>query len=145
MTEKKSMDRRWSTSPSSVYNLGYHLIWCPKYRRKVLTGSTASDLERYIHEKCDENGWEVCSLEVMPDHVHLFLKCKPTDSVAYIMAQLKGYTSRKLNLSHPELKSRLPNMWTRSYYAESVGVINEVAVKTYIENQKWKKPNSSHG
>jgi putative transposase len=144
MEKKKPMDRRWSTSSGSVYNLGFHLIWCPKYRRKVLVGDVAEKLKQYIRERCDENGWQLEVMEVMPDHVHLFLKCKPTDSVAYIMAQLKGYTSRQLNKSHPELKSRLPNLWTRSYYAESVGVINESAVRAYIENQKWKKPNSSH-
>lgn len=79
----------------------------------------------------------------MEDHVHIFVKCRPTDSVAYIVAQLKGYTSHELKKLFPWLNSRLPNLWTRSYYAESIGIINEETIKRYIENQKLKS-NSSH-
>lgn len=138
------MDKRWSVSEGSVYNLGYHIIWCPKYRRKVLTDGIDVELKRLIREKCDEHNWDLEKLEVMADHVHIFVKCKPTDSVAYIVAQIKGYTSHELKKLFPRLNSRLPNLWTRSYYAESVGIINEETIKRYIENQKW-KPNSSHG
>lgn len=138
------MDKRWSVSEGSVYNLGYHIIWCPKYRRKVLVDGIDIELKRLIREKCDEHNWELENLEVMPDHVHIFIKCKPTDSVAYVVAQIKGYTSHVLKQLFPSLNSRLPNLWTRSYYAESVGIINEETIKRYIENQKWKS-NSSHG
>ena len=141
--KKCGMDKRWSVSEGSVYNLGYHIIWCPKYRRKVLVDGIDIELKRLIREKCDEHNWELENLEVMPDHVHIFIKCKPTDSVAYIVAQIKGYTSHALKQLFPSLNSRLPNLWTRSYYAESVGIINEETIKRYIENQKWKS-NSSH-
>ena len=138
------MDKRWRVSPTSVYNLAYHIIWCPKYRRKVLTDGVDKELKRLLYEKCDEHGWSLENVEVMPDHVHIFIKCKPTDSVAYIVAQLKGYTSHELKKIFPKLSTRIPNLWTRSYYAESVGIINEDTVKRYIENQKL-KANSSHG
>ena len=118
--------------------------WCPKYRRKVLTDGVDKELKRLLYEKCDEHGWPLENVEVMPDHVHIFIKCKPTDSVAYIVAQLKGYTSHELKKIFPKLSTRLPNLWTRSYYAESVGIINEDTVKRYIENQKL-KADSSHG
>lgn len=75
-------------------------------------------------------------MEVMPDHVHLFVKSKPTYAVHFVVNQLKGYTSFKLREEFPELKSRLPTLWTRSYFVESVGHISEDTVKRYIENQK---------
>ena len=142
--KEHGMDKRWSVSNTCVYNLGYHIIWCPKYRRKVLANGIDVELKKLLKEKCDEHGWTLENVEVMLDHVHVFVKCKPTDSVAYIVAQLKGYTSHELRLLFPSLNSRLPNLWTRSYYAESIGIINEDTVKKYIENQK-KKPNSSNG
>jgi len=141
--KKSSVDKRWSVSSCSVYNLGFHIIWCPKYRRKVLKDGVDIELKRLIKEKCDEREWELENVEVMEDHVHIFVKCRPTDSVAYIVAQIKGYTSHKLKQLFPHLNSRLPNLWTRSYYAESIGIINEETIKKYIENQKIKS-NSSH-
>ena len=140
---KSSIDKRWSISTGSVYNLGYHIIWCPKYCRKVLKGEIGDELKVLIKEKCDEREWELVSVEVMPDHVHIFVKCRPTDSVAYIVAQIKGYTAHKLKQMFPSLNTRLPNLWTRSYYAESIGVINEDTINRYIENQET-SPNSSH-
>lgn len=134
--KKSGMDRRWSVSNTCVYNLEYHIIWCPKYRRKVLTNGIDEELKRLLREKCNEHGWELENVEVMSDNVHIFVKCKPTDSVAYIVAQLKSYTSHELKILFPSLNSRLPNLWTRSYYAESVGIINEYRVKRYIMNQK---------
>lgn len=133
---------RWSTSTTSVYNLGYHIIWCPKFRRKVLTGETATVLKDALNKRATENGWSIENLEVMPDHVHMFIKAGPTDAVSYIVAQLKGYSSHKLRQKFPSLWKRLPSLWTRSYYAESVGCMSEDAIKRYIENQKR---NSSHG
>jgi putative transposase len=75
-------------------------------------------------------------MEVMPDHVHLFMKTTPTNSL--IVQQLKGYTSRVLREEFPFLKSRLPFLWTRSYYCESVGHISEETIRRYIEDQKGK-------
>lgn len=134
--KKSSIDKRWSVSKSSVYNIGYHIIWCPKYRRKVLKDGVDAELKRLLQEKCSEREWELCSVEVLPDHVHIFVKCRPTDSVCYVVAQLKGYTSHMLKLQFPHLSKVLPNLWTRSYYAESIGSINEAAIRRYIDNQK---------
>lgn len=143
--KKSSVDKRWSVSNTSVYNIGFHIIWCPKYRRKVLTDGVDDLVKECIKEKCDERGWELCEMEVMSDHIHVFVKCKPTDSVSYIVAQLKGVTSHKVREKYPHLWGRLPSLWSRSYYAESVGCINEETIKKYIENQKWKSTrNSSH-
>ena len=133
----KSKDR-WTKSKSAVYNLGYHLIWCPKYRRPVLVDGVDSRLKELLSEKAAELECDILSMEVMPDHVHLFIKTPPTIGVHFLIQQLKGYSARNLRNEFPFLRSRLPNMWTRSYFAESVGCISEDTVRRYIDNQKNK-------
>ena len=91
-----------------------------------------------ITEKAEEHGWVIENMEVMPDHVHSFVKADPTSSVAYIVAQFKGYTSHAIRKKYPELWSRLPSLWSRSYFAASVGHISEETVKKYINDQKYK-------
>ncbi len=122
----------------TLFNIGSHLIWCPKYRRKVLVGEVAERLKELLLQKAREIGVEIAQMEVMPDHVHLFVKTTPTVSPHFIVHQLKGYTSRVLREEFPSLKSRLPSLWTRSYYCESVGHISEETIRKYIEDQKGK-------
>lgn len=129
-------DNRWTTSNKAVYNLGYHLIWCPKYRRKVLVDRVEVRLRELLAEKAAKISVAIETMEFMPDHVHLFIKTTPVNSPHYIVQQLKGYTSRVLRQEFPGLRSRLPTLWTRSYYIESVGHISEATVKKYSENQK---------
>lgn len=136
--EQQPPQSRWTTSNKAVYNLGYHLIWCPKYRRKVLIGDIETRLKELLHEKAERLGITIERLEVMPDHVHLFVKTDPTFAPHYVVQQLKGYTSFQLRKEFPSLVSRLPTLWTRSYYVESVGHISEATVKKYIEEQKNK-------
>lgn len=121
---------------TTVYNLGYHLIWCPKYRRPVLVGDVEKRLKELLLEKAKEIGVEIAELEVMPDHVHLFVKPAPTAAPHWVVQQFKGFSSHELRKEFPWLKSRLPTLWTRSYYVESVGHISEDSVKRYIEEQK---------
>jgi len=128
--------KRWTKSKTVVYNIGYHLIWCSKYRRKVLTGDAETRLKELLAEKAGQIDIEIVQMEIMPDHVHLFVKATPVNSPHYIVQQLKGYTSRVLRQEFPSLKSRLPSLWTRSYYCESVGHISEETVQKYIEDQK---------
>ena len=116
--------------------MGYHLIWCPKYRRKVLTGDIEQRLKELLLIKSQDISVKIEQMEVMPDHVHIYVKTDPTNSPHYIVQQLKGYTSRLLRQEFASLKSRLPTLWTRSYFCESVGHISESTVKRYIENQK---------
>src|SRR6478672_2685091 len=129
-------NERWTTSNKAIYNIGYHLIWCPKYRRKVLVNQVEIRLKELLVDKADNLGLSIESLEVMPDHVHLFIKAQPIHSPHYIVQQLKGYTSFKLRSEFPQLKSRLPTLWTRSYYCESAGHISVDTIKRYIEEQK---------
>ncbi|EAY30610.1 IS200/IS605 family transposase [Microscilla marina] len=130
------MEKRWKSSKNSVYSLGYHIIWCPKYRRKVLTEEIQKRLKELLLLKAKSLGIEIQTMETMTDHVHLFIKAKPVDAPHFIVGQLKGYTSRYLRKEFPKLRSRLPTLWTRSYYIESVGRISEKNIKKYIENQK---------
>ncbi len=129
---------RWKRSATSVYNIGYHLIWCPKYRRKVLVGEVAERLRELLLQKANEIQVEIAQMEIMPDHLHLFVKATPTNSSHFIVQQLKGYTSRMIRSEFPRMKSRMPTLWTRSYYCESVGHISEETVRKYIEEQKNK-------
>ena len=132
----KIMDTRWKTNSHTVYNLGYHIIWCVKYRKELLVGEIEERLKELLISKSNENGWDIESLEVMPDHVHLFIKSTPSDSVSHIVSQLKGYTANMLRKEFRILRSRLPTLWTRSFYCESVGHISESTIVKYIENQK---------
>lgn len=127
---------RWTSSKHSVYNLSYHIIWCPKYRRNVLKNKVEIRLKELLLEKGKSLEISIETMEVMPDHVHLFVKAIPILAPHYIVQQLKGYTSRILRKEFKELKTRIPTLWTRSYYIDSVGHLSEKAIKKYIENQK---------
>ncbi len=129
---------RWKTSRTTVHNLGYHIIFCPKYRREILTGQIKERLLDLIKIKAGELNIELEYNSVMPDHVHLFIKANPTLAPHFIVQQIKGYSSRILRQEFPSLKSRLPSLWTRSYYVESVGHISEKTIQEYIQKQKGK-------
>ncbi len=133
----KSKDR-WVNSNTSVYNLGYHIIWCPKYRRKVLINEIENKLREIIITKCNELDCYVHELSIMPDHVHLFVKTKPTIAPHFLIQQIKGISSRILRNEFKELKRKMPSMWTRSYFIESVGHISQETIEKYIQEQKNK-------
>lgn len=132
------MNKRWTSSKYATYNCAFHLIWCPKYRKKVLVDDIEIRLKELLNEKAKEHEWTIENIEVMPDHVHVFIKVFPVDSPTYVVSQLKRYTSFKLRNEFPSLKSRLPTLWTRSYYCKSVGHISEATIKKYIHEQKTK-------
>ena len=126
------MGRRYAKNAAAVFCLKYHVVWCPKYRRPVLVKPVdarlkAEPLELTIHQ-----------MQVMPDHVPLFVEGIPTICVAEIVNGLKGFTSHELRAQFPFLKSRLPTLWSRNYYAGSVGTVSEAVVRKYIESQKGK-------
>ena len=132
------MRTRWQTNKGSVYNVSYHIIWCPKYRRAVLVDDVAVRLKILLYEQAAKYGWIIEAMEVMPDHLHVFIKANPIDPVARIVAQLKGYTSHVLRNEFSHLRTKLPTLWTRSYYVETIGHISESTIKKYIEDQKNK-------
>lgn len=132
------MEKRFKSSSHATYNCAYHLIWCPKYRRNILIGDIEKRLKELLIQKANEQKWTIENMEVMPDHVHVFIKANPTDSPMHIVSQLKGHSASVLRKEFPNLKTQLPCLWTRSYFCESVGHISEETVKKYINEQKNK-------
>lgn len=118
------------------YNVNYHFVWIPKYRRPVLVGRIAERLIELLHQKTAELGGEILDITVQPDHVHLFCSLPPTLAPRQIMHRLKGFTAHELRKEFPELKSRLPNLWTRSYYVGTAGHVSAETIQRYIEAQK---------
>ena len=121
-----------------VYSCKYHVIWCPKYRRKVLIGAIADRLKELIHQSAIEHQSEVIELEIMPDHVHLLVEVDPQYGIHRLVKQIKGQTSRILRQEFQSIKSRLPTLWTNSYFVSTVGGAPLAMIKQYIENQKKK-------
>lgn len=130
------MGGKYTHKEGIVYLNQYHVIFCPKYRRKVLTGQVEQDLKEIFHEVANENDVEIKALEIMPDHVHLFISFDPRQHIHKLIKAFKGRSSRTLREKYPHLKSRLPSLWTRSYFCCTVGYISEKTVMEYIENQK---------
>jgi putative transposase len=131
------MNARWNRSATCVYNIGYHVIWCPKYRKKYLRCSIEDRLKTILIEKATEMACTIDTMEVMPDHIHIFIKCPPTLAIAKVVQGLKGYSSRLLRQEFP-LLAHMKSLWTRSYYCETVGHISQQTVTRYIEDQKKK-------
>ena len=129
-------DNRYRVNAGSVFSLKYHLVWCPKYRKRILTGALGKRLRELLYQKAKEIKAEIPALEIRPDHVHLFVKSDPTMAPARLAAQFKGFTSHQLREEFPWLKSYLPSLWSRSYYIGSLGAVSKVTVKRYIANQK---------
>jgi putative transposase len=127
---------KFKSNNNIVYSCKYHVIWCPKYRRKVLIHGVDVRLKEIIQAVCDEFGSELIELEVMPDHVHLLVDCDPQFGIAKLIRYIKGRSSRLLRQEFPWLKSRLPTLWTNSYFCSTVGGAPIAVIKQYIENQK---------
>jgi putative transposase len=127
---------KFKSNNNIVYSCKYHVIWCPKYRRKVLIHGVDVRLKEIIQAVCDEFGSELIELEVMPEHVHLLVECDPQFGIAKLIRYMKGRSSRLLRQEFPWLKSRLPTLWTNSYFCSTVGGAPIAVIKQYIENQK---------
>ena len=132
------MIQRYAKNAGAVFTLKFHLVWCPKYRRPVLVGPVEKRLVQLLRQIAGDLEATIHALEVMPDHVHLFLESDPTRSVAELVNRFKGRTSHDLRSEFPALRSRLPTLWSRSYYAGSCGAVTEASVRRYIEGQKGK-------
>ena len=130
--------QRYAKNAGAVFTLKFHLVWCPKYRRPVLVGPVEKRLVQLLRQIAGDLEATIHALEVMPDHVHLFLESDPTRSVAELVNRFKGRTSHDLRSEFPALRSRLPTLWSRSYYAGSCGAVTEASVRRYIEGQKGK-------
>ena len=120
-----------------VYSCKYHVVWCPKYRRKVLTGEVEARLKELIIKTAEEINADIIEMEVMPDHVHLLIEVDPQYGINKAVRHIKGVSSHALRTEFPFLKSRLPTLWTNAYFVSTVGGAPLAAIKEYIENQKY--------
>ncbi|MBW4668676.1 MAG: IS200/IS605 family transposase [Cyanomargarita calcarea GSE-NOS-MK-12-04C] len=130
------MPVKYKSNENVVYSCKYHIVWCPKYRRSVLIKGVDVRLKEIIAEVCNEFQANLIELEVMPDHVHLLVEVDPQFGVTKLIRYMKGRSSRFLRQEFPWLKSRLPTLWTNSYFVSTVGGAPLEVVKQYIENQK---------
>jgi putative transposase len=119
-----------------TYSCTYHVVWCPKYRRKVLVDGIDERLKHILRAVAEETMCDLIELEVMPDHVHVLVGVDPQFGIHSLVKLMKGRSSRLLRQEFPKLKSRLPTLWTNSYFVATVGGASLSVIKQYIENQK---------
>ena len=119
-----------------VYRCAYHVVWCPKYRRPVIEGAVDERLKQIIREVCAERECNLIELETMPDHVHLLVECDPQYGIHRLVKQIKGRSSRVLRQEFDSLRSRLPTLWTNSYFVATVGGAPLGIIKQYMANQR---------
>jgi putative transposase len=119
-----------------VYSCKYHVVFCPKYRRPVLVDGVDERFKQIAREVASELGFEIMEMEVMPDHVHMLLEVDPQLGIHRAVKRIKGRTSHDLREEFPWLRSRIPSLWTNSYFVSTVGGAPLAAVKRYIESQK---------
>jgi putative transposase len=129
---------------NSVYQIGYHLVWCTKYRKPLLVGEIANFVKTLFLKIASDNEFVIQEMEIMPDHVHLFITTTPAHIIVDIVKALKGVSARFLFKEHPEVKQQLwgGHLWNASYYVGTVGHISEDTVKKYIESQSQKAGDS---
>lgn len=126
---------KYNASSHSTYNVAYHIVFSPKYRYSLLRYRAAERLKTLLRQDASYLGIIIHTMEVMPDHVHLFIIAKPAIPVPQIIRHLKGYSSYFMRKEFAYLR-RYPSLWTRSYFVETVGHISEKTVVDYIKHQK---------
>jgi putative transposase len=130
--------RRFHRTPGGVCSLGLHLVWCPKYRRRILGGRVAVGCGELLEQIASEHGWQIVAKEVMPDHVHLFVRVGPTDAPAAVVRAFKGGSAGVLREEFPHLRRFAKVLWSPSCFAASVGDVSQSTVRRYIEH-RWDK------
>lgn len=138
MNIENSSQKKYKSNNTIVYSCQYHVIFCPKYRRKVLVNGVDKRLKELILEKQEQFGYEIIEMEIMSDHVHLLIDVNPQVGIMKVISQLKGYTAHTLRNEFSWLKTKLPCLWTRSKFISTVGAVSLDIVKKYIEDQKNK-------
>jgi putative transposase len=128
--------RPYKLGKRCIYNISYHIVFCPKRRKQILTGDLKNDLIEIFNSVCSEMGITIEFFEIMPDHVHLFVSSKPHISPHIIVKRLKGRASRLLRAKYAEVLNKLPAMWSSSYFIGTVGFVSETVVKNYIASQR---------
>ncbi|MCK5493465.1 MAG: IS200/IS605 family transposase [Candidatus Omnitrophica bacterium] len=132
------MKAKYWRGEHTKHRLQYHLVWIPKYRKRVIRGKIAIRLRQLFYQACRMNRWWIGELSMQPDHVHMIIQLKPRESVSQVVQLLKGGTSLVLRNEFPALEEFLwgDSFWADGYFAETVGTVNEEVVRKYIRNQR---------
>ena len=130
------MAKKYNSLAHTAWMCKYHIVFIPKYRRKVIYNQYRKDLIDIIKALCKYKGVEIIEGHMMPDHVHLLMEVDPQFGIHKAVKQIKGRTSRVLREEFPWLRSRIPSLWTNSYFVSTVGGAPLSVIKQYIENQK---------
>jgi putative transposase len=130
------MNITYKSNNNVVYSCKYHVVWCPKYRRKILTNGIDTRLKELLLEYAANISVDIMEMEIMPDHVHILMEVAPQFGIHKAVKSLKGYTSKVLRSEDPSLKTKIPSLWTNSYFVSTVGGAPLDVIKQYIENQK---------
>lgn len=130
------MAREYHSNNNIVYSCKYHVVWCPKYRRKVLIGNVEKRLKEIIIDTCAKYNFSLIEMEVMPDHIHILIEVDPQYGIHKAIKLLKGISSRILRKEFHHLTTKIPTLWTNSYFISTVGGAPLDIVKQYIESQK---------
>ena len=136
MVYNTHMNIAYKSNNNIVYSCKYHVVWCPKYRRKILTNGIDTRLKELLLEYAANISVDIMEMEIMPDHVHILMEVDPQFGIHKAVKSLKGYTSKVLRNEYPSLKTRMPSLWTNSYFVSTVGGAPLDVIKQYIENQK---------
>ena len=135
---KPQMNTLYSSTRHAKFNLSYHIIWCPKYRKGILSDKQViQTVTNSITEMAEEHGCTINALEIMPDHIHLSVSAPPRFSPANLAAKFKGASGSRVAAKFPELKSR-GRIWSRSYFCTTTGSVSTDAIKHYIKTQ-WSR------
>ena len=126
----------YKSNNNVVFSCKYHVVWCPKYRRDVRVDGADARLKEIIRQVCSETDSEILEMEVMPDHVHLLVEVDPQFGVHHLVKLIKGRSSRLLRQEFRWCRTRLPSLWTNSYFVSTVGGAPLEIIKQYIEQQK---------
>ncbi len=121
------------------YNINYHLVWCPKYRHPIVVGDIANHLQEQISQICEQYKFALLEMEIMPDHLHLFISAPPQIAPTEIVKTLKSITAVKLFHAFPDLKKRKfwgSGLWSDGYYVGTAGTVTAETIRKYIQEQK---------
>ena len=133
------MDEQYHSASHCKYLIQYHIIWCPKFRFAVLKGDVESKLKEILQQICEKYHYQIKALEVMPDHIHIFVDCPQTVAPCDIARTLKSISAIQMFRAFPSLKrfyARCGVLWSSGYFISTVGHISESTVIRYIEKQK---------
>jgi putative transposase len=130
----KTILAQYFRDETRIHRVVYQLAWTPARRKPVLTDGIAHDCEQLIQQKCEARGWNILSLDISPDHVHLIVQVWPINSAAEVVKECKNATSHELRQKYADLR-KMPSLWTRAYYAATVGEPSTESVSHFVEIQ----------